>query len=145
MWLRLHPGAGRRRTGSSTSRRAVWCWLAPTANALAPGESPDGFVSRRRGWDNATAAGDAPGEVASTAGAAFLPLAELEESDDAFTVEVELSGVDKDDVNIEVSGRRVTVSGERKGVLRRRTRSVGRFSTRSCSRATSTRTTSPRR
>lgn len=72
------------------------------------------------------------GEVASTAGAAFLPLADLEESDDAFTVEVKLPGVDKDDVNIEVSGRRVTVSGERKererkGVLRPRHPQLGRF------------------
>ncbi len=50
-------------------------------------------------------------EVAPAGGDAFLPLADLEESDDAFTVEVELPGVDRDDVDVEVSGRRVTVSG----------------------------------
>jgi HSP20 family protein len=42
-------------------------------------------------------------------------------------------GVHKKDVEVEVSGRRVTISGERKereraGVLRRRTRTTGRFS-----------------
>jgi hypothetical protein len=110
MWLRLHPGAGGRRTaGSSTRRRAVWGWLAPTANALAPGESPDGFVSPPPGVGITL-----PPQVMRPrgrggldGGAASLPLTDLEESDDAFTVEVELPGVGKDDVNIEVSGRRV--------------------------------------
>jgi HSP20 family protein len=62
----------------------------------------------------------------------FLPPADLEETDDAYVVEVELPGVDRRDVDVEVAGRRVTVSGERKerertGILRRRTRTVGRF------------------
>lgn len=63
---------------------------------------------------------------------AFTPLADLEETDDAFLIELELAGVAKDDVAVEVAGRRVTVSGERTerrrvGILRKRTRSVGRF------------------
>ena len=62
----------------------------------------------------------------------FVPMADIEESDDAFTIELELPGVKKDDISVEVSDRRVVVSGERKekervGILRRRTRSVGRF------------------
>ena len=62
----------------------------------------------------------------------FVPMADIEESDDAFTLELEVPGVKKDDISVEVSGRRVVVSGERKekervGILRRRTRSVGRF------------------
>jgi HSP20 family protein len=62
----------------------------------------------------------------------FAPLADLEETDDAYLVEVELPGVKKHDVAVEISGRRVIVDGERKeleraGVLRRRTRAVGRF------------------
>ncbi|MDP8969854.1 MAG: Hsp20/alpha crystallin family protein [Actinomycetota bacterium] len=62
----------------------------------------------------------------------FLPPADLEETDEAYVVEVELPGVQKKDVDVEVSGRRLTVSGERKerertGILRRRTRTVGRF------------------
>ncbi|HEX2192022.1 MAG TPA: Hsp20/alpha crystallin family protein [Acidimicrobiales bacterium] len=70
-------------------------------------------------------------EVPELAGA-FTPLADVEETDDAYLLELELPGVARDDVTVEVTGRRVTVSGERKerqrvGVLRRRTRSVGRF------------------
>lgn len=62
----------------------------------------------------------------------FAPLADLEETDDAYLVEVELPGVKRDDVSVELSGRRLVVSGERKereraGVLRRRTRAVGQF------------------
>jgi HSP20 family protein len=62
----------------------------------------------------------------------FVPLADVEETDDAFIVELELPGVRKEDVNIEVAGRRVLVTGERKekerkGILRHQTRTVGRF------------------
>ncbi|MEW6470966.1 MAG: Hsp20/alpha crystallin family protein [Actinomycetota bacterium] len=68
----------------------------------------------------------------SLLGDGFTPLADVEETDDAYHVEIELPGIKKDDVAIEVAGRRLTVSGERKekervGILRRRTRSVGRF------------------
>ena len=68
----------------------------------------------------------------SMLGDGFTPLADVEETDDAYHVEIELPGIKKDDVAIEVGGRRLTVSGERKekervGILRRRTRSVGRF------------------
>lgn len=64
--------------------------------------------------------------------AAFTPLADVEETDDAYVVEIELPGVNPDDVDIEISGRRVSVQGERKekervGILRRRERTVGRF------------------
>lgn len=63
---------------------------------------------------------------------AFTPLADLEETDDAWVAELELPGVDKDDVSIEASGSRLVVSGERRekervGKLRHRTRSVGQF------------------
>lgn len=63
---------------------------------------------------------------------AFIPLADIEETDDAFMVELDLPGVDKGDVDVELSGRRLVVSGERKekerkGVMRRRTRRVGEF------------------
>ncbi|MBW3580486.1 MAG: Hsp20/alpha crystallin family protein [Actinobacteria bacterium] len=63
----------------------------------------------------------------------FTPLADVEETTDAYTVEIELPGVKRDDVDIEVAGRRVAVRGERKekervGILRRRDRTIGRFS-----------------
>jgi HSP20 family protein len=62
----------------------------------------------------------------------FTPLADVEETDDGYLIEVELPGIDKKDVDIAVAGRRLTISGERKekervGILRRRTRSMGRF------------------
>lgn len=65
-------------------------------------------------------------------GGGFTPLADLEETDDAYEVEIELAGVKKEDLDIEIAGRRLTVSGERKekervGILRRRERTVGRF------------------
>ena len=62
----------------------------------------------------------------------FTPLADVEETDDTYLVEVELPGVKKEEVSIEVSGRRLSVRGERKrrehdGVLRRSERIVGSF------------------
>ncbi len=73
------------------------------------------------GWD----------EVLSKVGA-FTPLADLEETDEAYVAEIELPGVKLEDLSVEVAGRRLTVTGERKerervGILRRRTRTVGRF------------------
>jgi HSP20 family protein len=63
---------------------------------------------------------------------AFIPLADIEETDDAYIIELEIPGVSKEDVTIEVTDHRVTIGGEikqreRTGMLRRRTRRVGRF------------------
>ncbi len=65
-------------------------------------------------------------------GGAFTPLADVEETADAYLVEMELPGITRDDIDIEIAGRRV-VRGERRekerlGILRRRERTVGRFS-----------------
>jgi HSP20 family protein len=62
----------------------------------------------------------------------WSPLADVEETDDAYTVELDLPGVAREDVDIQLDDRRLTVSGdveekERKGILHRRTRRVGRF------------------
>ena len=62
----------------------------------------------------------------------FTPAADVEETDEAFLVEIELAGVKRGDIDVTTSGRRLTVTGERKakesvGVLRRRSRVVGRF------------------
>ena len=62
----------------------------------------------------------------------FTPPADVEETSDAYLVDIELPGVRKQDLDIEVAGRRLTVLGERKekeraGILRRRERTVGRF------------------
>jgi HSP20 family protein len=70
-------------------------------------------------------------DLVSRAGA-FTPLADVEETDEAYLAEIELPGVALEDLSVEVAGRRLTVTGERKerervGILRRRTRTVGRF------------------
>jgi HSP20 family protein len=62
----------------------------------------------------------------------FVPLADVEETDDAYVIEIELPGVDQKDIEVSVTGRRLLVTGERKerervGLLRRRTRRVGEF------------------
>jgi HSP20 family protein len=62
----------------------------------------------------------------------FTPLADVEETEDAYLIEVELPGVKREDLDIEIADRRVSVRGERKenervGILRRRERTVGRF------------------
>ena len=67
------------------------------------------------------------GEVTS-----WSPPVDVEETDDAYVLEAELPGVKREDVNIEVAGNELTISGEikekeRKGVVRRRTRRTGRY------------------
>lgn len=63
---------------------------------------------------------------------ATVPSGDLAESDDAFTLELDVPGVAKKDLTIDVSGRRVTVHGERRvtertGVVRHSTRLTGTF------------------
>lgn len=65
-------------------------------------------------------------------GGTWMPLADIEETDDAWIVEAELPSVDRKDVNVELRDSELVISGEitekeRKGVLRRRTRRRGRF------------------
>jgi HSP20 family protein len=62
----------------------------------------------------------------------FTPAADIEETDDAYIVEVDLPGIGKKDVDVSMSGQVLTITGERKekervGILRRRTRKVGEF------------------
>jgi HSP20 family protein len=64
--------------------------------------------------------------------APWAPPVDIEETEDAWVVEAELPGVDRKDINIEMNDGEVAITGdvkerERKGVLRRRTRRVGRF------------------
>jgi HSP20 family protein len=62
----------------------------------------------------------------------WSPLVDIEETDDAWIVEIELPGVKRHDVKVEVRDSELAISGEikereRKGILRRRTRRTGRF------------------
>lgn len=64
--------------------------------------------------------------------AAWSPPVDIEETDDAYVVEAELPGVKREDVSIELAGNELSISGEiqdreRKGVVRRQMRRVGRF------------------
>ena len=59
-------------------------------------------------------------------------LADIEETEDAFVVEIDLPGVKADDVRLELRDNELHISGEYKekervGVLRRQTRKVGDF------------------
>jgi HSP20 family protein len=64
--------------------------------------------------------------------AGWVPAVDIEELEDAYVVEAEVPGVKREDVNIEVTGNELTISGEikvreREGIIRRRTRRVGEF------------------
>jgi HSP20 family protein len=65
-------------------------------------------------------------------GGAWTPFADVEETEDGWTIEVELPGVERKDVNVEMRNSELVISGdikekERKGVLRRRARRTGHF------------------
>jgi HSP20 family protein len=75
-----------------------------------------------RVWSPTGAGGAAP----------WIPLADIEETDDAWVVDLELPSVDRKDINVELRDKELVVTGaikekERKGVVRRRTRRTGDF------------------
>jgi HSP20 family protein len=73
------------------------------------------------------------GDIPMQAGpAGWAPLTDVTETDDAYMVELELPGVKRDQINVELSDRQLVVSGEvkeeeKEGVRRRRARRYGRF------------------
>jgi len=84
----------------------------------------------RRMLDQSFAGLGLPSLLADPTG--WAPPVDIEEHDDAYVVEAELPGVQRKDVNIELVGSELTISGEikereREGILRKRTRRVGRF------------------
>ena len=67
-----------------------------------------------------------------TGDGAWLPAADVVETDSAYVIEVELPGVRREDVDVEFNGDELVVTGEvkerkREGLFRRRTRRVGGF------------------
>ncbi len=72
------------------------------------------------------------GSAGDPATGAWTPLADVSETDDAYLVEIELPGVDRKDLSVEVAANELRIGGEivekeRVGWLRHRTRRVGRF------------------
>jgi HSP20 family protein len=64
--------------------------------------------------------------------AGWSPPVDLEELDDAYVVEADLPGVRREDVEIELVGNELAITGEvkeqeRKGTVRRQSRRTGRF------------------
>jgi HSP20 family protein len=87
----------------------------------------DDLVSRMEGLLESSV-----GAAATTGPAAWAPLADVTETDDAFKVEVELPGVKPEDVDVEVNGQELLVTGEikekeREGTVRSNTRRTGQF------------------
>ena len=73
--------------------------------------------------------GVAPVDVAE---GPWIPLADVSETDDAYVVEVDLPGVNRDQIDIQVQDRELVITGEipeseQKGRLHRRSRRTGRF------------------
>ena len=102
----------------------------PEVNHLGPGLRPLADLDRlhRQLADDL----DSWRQLPSLLREPFTPLADVEETDDAYEVEIELPGIKKNDLDIEIAGRRLSVTGERKekervGILRKRERTVGRF------------------
>jgi HSP20 family protein len=65
-------------------------------------------------------------------GGTWMPLADIEETEDAWIIEAELPSVKRDDINVELRESELIITGEikekeRKGVLRRRARRTGQF------------------
>ncbi len=63
----------------------------------------------------------------------WSPLGDVTETDDAYLVEVDLPGVKRDDITVDLAGSELTITGElkekeRQGLFRHRTRRTGQFS-----------------
>ncbi|QOV40831.1 Hsp20/alpha crystallin family protein [Streptomyces ferrugineus] len=72
------------------------------------------------------------GAAPAAAGMTWSPLADFSETEEAYLIEVDAPGVKHDDIDIELSGRDLIISGEvkereRAGTLRRAMRRTGRF------------------
>jgi HSP20 family protein len=102
------------------------------ATAHDPVVEVDPVAERLRRMVEQTFAGFVPPTLLSEA-ATWSPLVDIEEEDNTYVLDIDLPGVKPDDINVELVGNELTINGEikereRKGIVRRRTRRVGRFS-----------------
>lgn len=109
----------RRGTSGRLAERRFPGWRDPLAEF-------DDLFSRIGGLLESTVGG------ALTEGAAWAPLADFAETDDAYEIDIDVPGAKRDDIDIEVTERELVINGEfkereRAGALRRGTRRTGRF------------------
>jgi HSP20 family protein len=76
--------------------------------------------------------GTTPAAMGTATATAWSPLADFSETDDAYLIEIDVPGVKRDDIDIELNDRELIISGEikekeRVGTLRRAMRRTGRF------------------
>lgn len=104
---------------------------------------PEPFQEMQNLWDRMSQVFDpgwavtrlGGGPMAAAAGP-WQPAVDVEETDDAFVYELDVPGVDRDDLTVEVRDNDLVISGkyqdkERSGVMHRRSRRTGSFSYRS--------------
>jgi HSP20 family protein len=87
-------------------------------------------------WDRMGRLFDPGWTTTTRIGGAWQPMVDMEETDDAYMFEVDLPGVRREDVTVEVRDHDLWITGElkekeRSGVLHRRMRRTGSFSFRS--------------
>jgi HSP20 family protein len=111
--------------------------LLPERRKQAANDPLDTFTDLGRATDRFRSmvdqilSGASPTALAREAGI-WVPDVDVEELDDAYMIEAELPGVDRKDVNVQLAGNELSITGEikereRKGIVRRRTRRTGRF------------------
>ena len=120
-------GRGGSRSAQETRTPTTWGPLARQPWNVEPLER---LRTVSRMLDELTA--DWPGFSALSGDGFSTPLGDLEELDDAWLLRVELPGVKRDDIDLQVAGRRLVIRAqrketERKGILRRSTRTTGRY------------------
>lgn len=89
-------------------------------------------VDRMRRMLDQTFVGLSSWPAVRAAGDMWSPPVDIEETDDAYLLEAEVPGVERKDVDVELVGNELTITGEakekeRNGVVRRRSRRSGRF------------------
>ncbi|MEV0057507.1 Hsp20/alpha crystallin family protein [Saccharopolyspora shandongensis] len=98
----------------------------------APDAWQEPFRELEELWDRMGQLFD-PGWAMTRTGVAWQPMVDLEETENAYLFEVDLPGVARDDITVEVRGQELWITGElkekeRTGVLRRKMRRTGSFS-----------------
>lgn len=91
-------------------------------------EFEDLYTQMGRLWESAF--GARSGDSATTTG--WAPIADVCETEDAYVVEIEVPGVKREDLTVDLVSNELAVTGEvketeREGLFRRRTRRTGRF------------------